>query len=94
MFVQKPSQNFACIECIGKTSQRSAAGVMIEIHLPQLLGVHVIAIGVGSHVDTEELSVIALGQRQNVLLMTSFDEVLAKAKNIIDQLARSVCRKT
>ena len=67
---------------------------MIELHLPQLLGIHVIAIGVGVHVDTEELRVIALGQRQNVLLMTSFDEVLVKAKNIIDQLARRVCCKT
>ena len=54
----------------------------------QALGVHMIAIGVGSDVDTRELSYIA---GKHVILLTSFDEVLTKAHLIIDQLARGTC---
>ena len=59
----------------------------------QSLGVHLIAIGVGDYVDTRELGFIVGDQPQNVLLMTSFDEVLAKAKGTIDQLVRKACRQ-
>lgn len=47
-----------------------------------------IAIGVGSDVDTLELSYIA---GKHVIMLKSFDEVLAKAHRIIDQLTRSTC---
>lgn len=57
------------------------------------LGVHLIAIGVGDYVDTRELGFIVGDQPQNVLLMTSFDEVLAKAKGTIDQRVLKACRQ-
>lgn len=47
------------------------------------------AIGVGDQVDTLELQYIA---GENVILMTSYDEVLEEANNIIDQLTRGACR--
>ncbi|CAH3120647.1 unnamed protein product, partial [Pocillopora meandrina] len=52
------------------------------------LGVHIIAIGVGSDVDSRELAYIA---EKNVILLTSFDEVLAKAHQTIEQLVRGTC---
>lgn len=54
----------------------------------QALGVHIIAIGVGSDVDSRELANIA---EKNVILLTSFDEVLAKAHQTIEQLVRGTC---
>lgn len=54
----------------------------------QALGVHIIAIGVGSDVDSRELAYIA---EKNVILLTSFDEVLAKAHQTIEQLVRGTC---
>lgn len=46
------------------------------------------AIGVGSDVDSRELAYIA---EKNVILLTSFDEVLAKAHQTIEQLVRGTC---
>lgn len=54
----------------------------------QALGVHIVAIGVGSDVDSRELAYIA---EKNVILLTSFDEVLAKAHQTIEQLVRGTC---
>ena len=54
----------------------------------QSIGVHMIAIGVGNNVDYRELRHIA---GKNVILLTSFDEVLTKAHRIIDQLTRKAC---
>lgn len=49
-----------------------------------------IAIGVGDDVDTRELGYIA---GKNVILSSSFDEVLTKADRLIDQLALGACRE-
>ncbi|CAH3032321.1 unnamed protein product, partial [Porites lobata] len=54
------------------------------------LGVHMIAIGVGDDVDTRELRYIA---GKNVILSSSFDEVLTKADRLIDQLTLGACRE-
>ena len=48
-----------------------------------------IAIGVGSYVDTLELSYIA---GKHVIPLTSYDEVLAKVDRNLDQLVRGTCR--
>ena len=49
-----------------------------------------IAIGVGDDADTRELAYIA---GKNVILSSSFDEVLAKADRLIDQLTLGACRE-
>lgn len=49
-----------------------------------------IAIGVGDDVDTRELGYIA---GKNVILSSSFDEVLTKADRLIDQLTLGACRE-
>lgn len=49
-----------------------------------------IAIGVGDEVDTRELGYIA---GKNVILSSSFDEVLTKADRLIDQLTLGACRE-
>lgn len=61
---------------------------LISCGFRQALGVHMIAIGVGNDVDSRELTYIA---GKHVILLTSFDEVLAKAHRIIDQLTRRAC---
>lgn len=49
-----------------------------------------IAIGIGDDVDTRELGYVA---GKNVILLSSFDEVLTKAARLIDQLALGACRE-
>lgn len=61
---------------------------LVHVFCLQALGVHIIAIGVGSDVDSRELANIA---EKNVILLTSFDEVLAKAHQTIEQLVRGTC---
>lgn len=61
---------------------------LVHVFCLQALGVHIIAIGVGNDVDSRELAYIA---EKNVILLTSFDEVLAKAHQTIEQLVRGTC---
>lgn len=58
----------------------------------QSKGVQVLVVGVGSRVGNSKLQNIAMGNPQNVMMLTSFDQLAVNLRNLTKGICQGICK--